>query len=359
MNIKEPVKYYFGENCISENAKEFKSLGKKALIVTGHSSEKNGSLADVVEALSSMGIGHVVYNAIEENPSTEMIIKARDFGLDNACDFVVGIGGGSPMDAAKATSVMMKNSKYGEDFLYDSSYETTALPIALVATTCGSGAEVTPNAVLTTHKDKTKRSSVHRVFPNVAFVDYRYIEKAPIRLIRNTALDALTHMIESFVHAKADKYTKLFCINGMMLWGNCKDAILGKKELTGDVCKDLMLASSLGGFAIAHTGTSLPHRLSYSLTYNYGISHGLAVAYFIPTFLKYCDKKDVDVILSLIHFKSLGDFEKFISKIVGDIKVDDEVLNGAIDEIITNAKVRNSVKFTVDRKKLEKISKIS
>ena len=356
--IREPVRYYFGENCIRENAKEFKPLGKKALIVTGHSSEKNGSLTDVINALDELKITYAVFNEIEENPTTEIVIKARDYGIKNACDFVVGIGGGSPMDAAKATAVMMKNCEFGEEFLYDSSYETTAVPMALVATTCGSGAEVTPNAVLTTHKDKTKRSSVHRVYPNAAFVDYRYIENAPAKLIKNTALDALTHMIESFVHSKADKYTKLYCINGMMLWGNCKDVILGKKELTSDVCKDLMLASSFGGFAISHTGTSLPHRLSYALTYNYGISHGPAVAYFVPTFLKYCEKEEVNTILSLTHFKSLNEFERFVNDILGEIKVDDEVFYRAIDEIMINTKVLNSTKFEVDRKKLEKVARL-
>ena len=96
-----PAKVYCENNCVRKHAKELASFGKKALIVTGkHSAFQNGSIADVQAALDDHGVASAVFNEVEENPSVDTVMKGRDRGIAEEADFVIGIGGGSPMDAA-------------------------------------------------------------------------------------------------------------------------------------------------------------------------------------------------------------------------------------------------------------------
>ncbi|NMA70105.1 MAG: iron-containing alcohol dehydrogenase, partial [Desulfitobacterium sp.] len=105
-----PTEIYFGENAVLKNKEVLRKLGRKAFISTGRSSaKKNGSYNDVTKALAEVGIEYLLFDEVEENPSLETIAKASDLGKENNVDFVIGIGGGSPMDVAKAIAVFIKN----------------------------------------------------------------------------------------------------------------------------------------------------------------------------------------------------------------------------------------------------------
>ena len=370
--ISIKTKIYFDNDVVKKHSEEFLCCGKKALIITGRSSEKNGALDDVKEALTSQNITFTIFNEVEENPSIETVMKGREFGLKNNCDFLVAIGGGSIMDAAKAIAIMMRNSDKDAEFLYDegsqnspirsrelreckpsSLYSSPALEIIAIPTTCGSGAEVTGNAVLTIHKKQTKGSAVHKQFPKVAMIDEKYILNAPSNIIKRTSLDALAHLIESYVNTKATLWTRQFAEMGMKLWVKTKKYLANEESITYDICNYLMMSSTYAGICISHTGTSIPHRLSYRVTYGDKLSHGTAVAYFLSNFLDECEEKSE--VLKLIGFNSIQDFKKFIDKIIGDVKVDKELIEKGIDEILLNEKILNSVKFKVNKDILYKI----
>ena len=106
------------QNCVMNHRKIFSKFGKKAFIITGRfSAEKNGSLGDVKSALNEQGISWVHFNEIEENPSVETVVKAAEIGKREKVDFVIGIGGGSPLDAAKAIALLIANPTEGADYL--------------------------------------------------------------------------------------------------------------------------------------------------------------------------------------------------------------------------------------------------
>lgn len=171
MRFNLPVLVYQEKNCVHNHADEIAQMGKNALIVTGrNSSKKNGSLDDVINALKSKNIKYTVYDGVEENPSVETVMEAREIGVKAGCDFIIGIGGGSPMDAAKAIGVMIYHKNENKDFLYKSVSDSQSLPVIEVPTTCGTGSEVTTVAVLTVHNEKTKKSMSHRIFPRMALV---------------------------------------------------------------------------------------------------------------------------------------------------------------------------------------------
>ena len=115
MKLYMPTKVYNEKNCVENHSRELAALGTKALIVTGkHSSRINGSLEDVKGALERERIPYVIFDEIEENPSVETVMKARALGVSEGADFVIGVGGGSPMDASKAISLMMANPEHDE-----------------------------------------------------------------------------------------------------------------------------------------------------------------------------------------------------------------------------------------------------
>ncbi len=155
MKLYMPTKVYNEKGCVRQHSQELAALGTKALLVTGkHSSRVNGSLQDVKDALNREQVPYVVFDGIEENPSVETVMRATALGLSEKVDFVIGIGGGSPMDASKAIALMIANPEKKADFLYETDAAVKqaankALPVAAVPTTAGTGSEVTPYAILT------------------------------------------------------------------------------------------------------------------------------------------------------------------------------------------------------------------
>ena len=364
--ISIKTKIFFDNDVVKKHSEEFLYCGNKALIVTGHSSEKNGALDDVIDTLKKHNISYNIFNEVEENPSIETVMKGREFGLKESCDFLIAIGGGSIMDAAKAIAIMMRNADKGAEFLYDEGSHNSSIvgakfmnPYEIIAipTTCGSGAEVTGNAVLTIHKKQTKGSAVHKQFPKVALIDGKYILNAPANIIKRTSLDALAHLIESYVNSKATLWTRQFAEMGMKLWVKTKKYLLNEESINSNICNYLMMSSTYAGICISHTGTSIPHRLSYRVTYGDKISHGTAVAYFLANFLEECEEKKE--VLKMIDFNNVQEFKDFINKIIGDVKVGRELIENGIDEILQNQKVLSSVKFKVNKDILYKIGKLT
>ena len=309
-----PVKVYSETNAVRNHSKDIASYGKKALIITGRNSSRlNGSLNDVIVKKKKENIGYCVFDSIEENPCVNTIIEARKRGLDNSIDFVIGVGGGSPLDAAKAVAFLLAHTDCSESILYTEG-DDASLPLVLIPTTCGTGSEVTPYSVLTLTELQTKKSISHRIFANLALIDGKYLKSAPLSVLRSTALDALSHFIESYINTKADDFSRMNVEAGLRLWAKnisvLEDGIASERQFM-----EMMNASAMAGMAITQTSTGIPHGLSYSLTVKQNIPHGYAVCYFIPGFLNFACENDRQYILDLIGFKDMISFEKWYMRI--------------------------------------------
>ena len=127
------------------------------------------------------------------------------------------------MDAAKAIALMIYHKDKDADYLYQQG-DSTALPIVEVPTTCGTGSEVTPISVLTIHAKRTKSSIPHRIFPQYALVDGKYLASAPKKILVNTSVDSLGHLIESYINLGASPFSRMISEYGMALWKDVKPA---------------------------------------------------------------------------------------------------------------------------------------
>ncbi|MCH4239556.1 MAG: iron-containing alcohol dehydrogenase family protein [Oscillospiraceae bacterium] len=283
-----PTQVFAGKNCLIENAAEFAKLGSKALIVTGaHSAKACGALEDVTAALSRIGCTYTIYNQVPQNPTISCVFSGVEKAREISADYIIAIGGGSPMDAGKAIALLAKNPQLTAETLFSGSYPGGALPIAAVPTTAGTGSEVTKASILTNDAAQTKSSIANPlIFPQIAFLDGRYTEKLPLVTTVNTAIDALTHAAEGMLSCKAGMMTDCLAKEALGRIAACFPAMQ-----SGDISpmqrSSLLAASTLAGIVIANTGTTAVHAMGYSLTYFKHIAHGRANGLIFPAFLKF------------------------------------------------------------------------
>lgn len=330
MRFFVPTDIYVEKNCVKNHAQNILSVGLRALIMTGrHSAAENGSLNDVTEVLDDGNVPFLVFNEVEENPSTDTLRKATLAARDFKADFVIGIGGGSALDAAKAVALLLSNPDVDADDLHKvPDRQLEHVPVVAVPTTCGTGSEATPVAIITNHKIGLKKSIPHVIFPVLALVDGKYLAFAKKQLIVNTAVDALSHMVESILNVKSNAFNRVFPEYGLKLWGECKDALLASGDVDVSLYEKLMLTSTIAGMSIAHTSTTLPHGMSYDLTLHAGVPHGPAVGYFLAAYTEVCAKfvpGDVERILSLLGLGNIGEFTTMLQSLIGTYAVTREM----------------------------------
>ncbi|HOB09200.1 MAG TPA: iron-containing alcohol dehydrogenase family protein [Limnochordia bacterium] len=310
-----PTEILHGPEVVKRHAKRLKEFGRKALLVTGrNSARRSGAQEDVTAALEHCGIAYEVFDQVENNPTLENIAEGGRAARQFAPDFVIGIGGGSPLDAAKAIAVLAVNS-FGPEKLYDGDYTNRPLPVVAVPTTAGTGSEVTQYSILTLTNKQTKAGFGDRsLFPRLAFLDYRYTESLELEVTRNTAVDALSHLIEAYLSRRAGDFSDILVEAGLRLWSRALPDLKSAAFSSG-MRDSLLAASTFGGMAIAHTGTTVVHALGYPLTYFHDIPHGRANGLLLAEYLRYNlqhAKSRVGKILKTLNLKDIGEFKELM-----------------------------------------------
>lgn len=290
MNFFVNTKVITGVDCVKNNADKISALGKKCLIVTGASSAKKcGALDDVLSVLNSKNVQYEIYDKIQQNPTSASCFEAGRLACETGADFILGIGGGSPLDASKAIAVVAANPNISEEMLYSMDWGKAPLPVVAVGTTAGTGSEVTGVAVITNSKGLKKSFRNDLSYPVLSLGDPQYTQSLSDSFTRSTAVDALAHCVESFFNRSANDISKVFAVSGVKKLITVFNKIVsgGTDALTIEDREQLYNASLLGGLAISVTGTAFPHALGYFLTENYGIAHGTACAVFLNKFIEY------------------------------------------------------------------------
>lgn len=346
-----PTKIILGENCLNNNKYLLEPLGNKALLVTGkHSSKANGSLNDVKNILKDLDVEYYLYDEVEENPSLDTINKISNLGKLKNVDFVIGIGGGSPLDASKAAAVLINNTDATITDLGNNP-SLSAVPVIAIPTTAGTGSETTPYSIVTDHNLKTKRGICQKVFPIMSFLDPSYLINIPISIRVNTGIDALSHLIEGYLSSNANILSDSLAEKGLEYFGDCI-YYLQSEKLNLKQCEKLLVASTIAGMVISQAGTSLPHGMGYALTYYKNIPHGKANGLLLKEYLNFCsDKLKVNKILSLLKFNNLDDFGTFLDKLF-DEKIslsEKEIIEYSYSMVGNTLKLKNHpTKVTVE-----------
>lgn len=290
LNSFMPVKLITGAGCVRGSAKELAKLGETCLIVTGRNSAKAcGAFQDATDALNSNGQKWVLFDEIGTNPKLTDCMAAAEVAIAAGADFILGIGGGSPLDAAKCIAVLAANPGLTQAQLYAFDWANDPLKIVAVGTTAGTGSEVTKVSVITTPDGRKKSFHHEAIFPALALGDPTYTMSLPSMVTRSTMVDVLAHCAESFFSRSANHISRCYAVEGirLLLPAFRMMAENGCDDLDYDTREKLYCASIYGGLAINVTGTCFPHTMGYLLTEAFGIPHGTACAVFQKDFLEY------------------------------------------------------------------------
>ncbi len=270
----------FGEGASSRIPEIAESLGCHALLVTGSSRER----ADFVQqGLSARGLSVSVFQVPSE-PITDLVARGADMARKEGCDHVIGVGGGSVLDASKAISAMMTNEgdlwNYLEIVGAGEPLKHRAAPCVAVPTTAGTGAEVTRNAVLESPEDKVKVSMRSQLMlPAVALVDPELTYGLSREITACTGLDALTQLLEAFVGRHANPLTDSLCREGL---DRARSLRAAWEDPDGQSRTDMSLAALLSGMALANSKLGAVHGLAGPLGGMYPAPHGALCGRLLP-----------------------------------------------------------------------------
>jgi alcohol dehydrogenase class IV len=287
-NYHLPTKIIFGINSlkkIKEIVDEYSS--KKILLVTGRSSMKKLGVTDrIKELLNDYEI--VVFDEIEPNPSVETVEKGLKFCGEHDFQMVIGLGGGSAMDAAKAIAILKNNKGDVIDYLdKKKTIKKRGLPFIAICTTSGTASEITRYSVITDTKKRIKKVLYHDfMHPDVAIIDPDLTKTMPKNVTASTGMDALAHSVESYWSIKAQPITEMFALKSIeLVYKNLVKACDNLDDMESRI--NMSKASLFAGLAFDYTGTNVLHSLSYPFTSSFDIPHGHACALTMTEFMKF------------------------------------------------------------------------
>lgn len=288
--IHFPVTVISGQNCLEKNADKW-MLGRHAFIVTGKTSaRKSGALNDLLPLLCRANVAYTIFDRITENPLLMTCYEGGQMAAAVGADFVIGIGGGSPIDAAKVIAAFAANPGIEPmDIFTEEKHPVPAFPIIAIPTTAGTGTEANPYGVMTLPDLEHKKSyNSPGGWPRYAFLDPRYTASLSENYTVSTALDAFAHALESFLSPKSTDFSEMMALYAAKkIWDVLKEQ---PYVYTLEMREALMQAACAAGIAISVTGTGFPHPLGYSITLLDGIPHGRACALFDGDYIRYNEK---------------------------------------------------------------------
>lgn len=272
----------FGQGTVKEVAPMASNMGNCALLVTGRNLERAGPLSG---SLKNTGMKIVTFSVSDE-PTIELTIKGVELARQNASDIVIGMGGGSVIDTAKAIAALLTNSGDITDYLEvigrGKQLSRPSAPCIAIPTTAGTGAEVTKNAVLTSQEHKVKVSlRSPTMLPDLAIVDPELTYSMPPSLTASTGLDALTQVLEPFVSVKFNPLTDAICMEGLKRAARSLHRAF-KDGSDTRAREDMAIVSLFGGLTLANSKLGAVHGIAGPMGGMFPVPHGVICARLLP-----------------------------------------------------------------------------
>ena len=279
---------YHGKGAIQEIAGEVTRRGfRKAFVCSGPTLYKHGVTKKVTDVLEQAGCPYEVYTNIKENPTIENVQDGVKAYKASGADFIVALGGGSPMDTAKAIGIIINNPEFEDVRSLEGVAPTKnpSVPIIAVPTTAGTASEITINYVITDTEKRRKFVCVdtHDI-PIVAVVDPDMMSSMPKGLTAATGMDALTHAIEGYITKAAWEMTDMFHLKAIEL---ISSSLRGAVENTPEGREGMALGQYVAGMGFSNVGLGIVHSMAHALGAVYDTPHGVANAILLPTVMEF------------------------------------------------------------------------
>ncbi len=257
--------------------------GEKVLVVTGTGSTKRSGLLDrVLVSLKAAGLSAAVFDKVTQNPLTTTVYEGVELAKAEGCGVILGVGGGSIMDAAKAIAFCTVNAGDVSDYIFGKKQGAGALPIVLLPTTCGTGSEGNQIAVLTNPETKDKKALyTMQVMPRVSVIDPDVMTTMPKSVLSSVGFDAFTHSLEAYTSKKANPITDAQALLGMQLLADDLPKLVSGEGGAAE-WEAVSLAATLGGMVIGAAGVSAAHGMEHPASGLKNIVHGRGLAALTP-----------------------------------------------------------------------------
>ena len=286
--VKIPSCSYGGEGSI-EKIKEIiaKEKSQKVVVFSDEGIKATGLLDILTKQLDETGVQYHVFTDCKPEPSYLQVEAVVDMVQGQECDLIIGLGGGSVMDAAKLASVL-KGAPYTiKDLLNDPTQAEEKVKTVMIPTTCGTGSEATCNAIVAIPEEKSKKGIVNdNMIPDYVILDAQMIAKLPKAIVAATGVDALAHVVECFTSKKATPFSDCYALEGAkLIFANIREAYNNPDNM--DAKNKMLIGAYYGGIAITGSGTTAVHALSYPLGGKFHIAHGVSNAILFAHVMKF------------------------------------------------------------------------
>ncbi len=295
--VTQPTRIQFGAGAIADLAKTVRDFnGSNVFLVVDPGLVQAGLIKSIIAPLKKAKIPFTVYDKIDPEPGLKLADKGTRIARKAGCDCVVGVGGGSAMDVAKAVSILLTNGGKAVDYLGLGLIKKAGVPKIMVPTSSGTGAEVTFTAVFINEKTGSKGGmNGDPLYPDAAILDPELTLSLPPHVTAFTGIDALTHALEAYTSTQAHALSEMYSLEAIALIAENLPAAFANGDNL-DARSAMLMGSLLGGKALATAGVGLVHAMAYPMGGMFGIPHGLANAVLLPY---------------VIDFNLIGDMEKF------------------------------------------------
>ncbi|MEE0751150.1 iron-containing alcohol dehydrogenase family protein [Frisingicoccus sp.] len=281
---------YFGKFARNEIKTEIvKHHFKKAFLISDKDLIKCGIVAKVEEVLKENQTSYEIDAEVKPNPTIENVIYGLELYKKSGSDFIIAVGGGSVIDTAKAIAVIANNPENADVVSLEGMDKSShpAVPIIALPTTAGTGSETTMDYVITNTKEKRKMACMDsKVVPAAAILDTEIMASLPLKLTAATAMDALTHAVESYLSLGAFSFSETLSLKSVSL---ISENFLKVLENPGDyeVRKELAIAQYMAGMSFTNVGLGIVHSMAHPLSAFYDVPHGVANALILPYVLEF------------------------------------------------------------------------
>lgn len=305
------TKLYFGSGITTNALQSEKAIikGNVLVVTTGRSLRKLGYLENLKKELEELSTVEkvLIYEKVSQNPEAEEVEEAVRLGKDNRVAVVIGFGGGSAIDAAKAAAVGIVSEDTVENILLNGIEPSEhTLPIVAIPTTAGTGSELSKAAILSSAKHGFKGGiRGNAVLPAVAVVDPKYTYSVPIRVTMETGFDALAHAIESYLAVKATLFSEMLSEKAICIIG---ENIRKLHQCLQDynAREQMSYASMIMGINLANVGTCLPHRMQYVIGVRTHTTHGAGLLALYPSWMRLEYTVNAEKVNKVLEWLGLG-----------------------------------------------------
>lgn len=301
-----PAKILSGKNVIEELGEHIASKGKKALIVTDAAMVKFGNVKKVEAALQKAGIGYAIFAEANTEP-TDTIVEAGVAAYEReGCDFLIALGGGSPMDAAKAIAFMSRAEGEIADYMHVS-IDMEVPYLVAIPTTAGTGSEVTKNTIISDTKNNVKMLlGGPSIIPALALVDPTFTMTAPPKVTAATGIDALCHAIEAYTSRKAQPMTDTFALSAIeKIHKNLPLCYADGANVEARLA--MSIAATEAGLAFNNASVTIVHGMSRPIGALFHIAHGVSNAILLPACMKFAIEENTECFAKIACLMGVAD----------------------------------------------------